>query len=317
MGARASTDGPGLTDVSNCHAGDAADRTGRLSWQDYMPDHGLPRGDYPPGSYYWADSDGEYTYHPQGHEEYGPTDIVYRFNSRGFRCNEFDSPGDVRLLAVGCSCTLGVGLAAEHVYVDIFARRIESELGLSVVVANISRGGASADYVCRNVALVVPRLRPDITLVLFPAASRREYVGADMTRWDYFPGRIAGPKPPPEILAMDALSNEWDDTLNMFRNYKAVEAALRGQIWLFSFTNPDYVVRPFLAPLLNDRHWVSAHRGERIDFARDGIHPGRRTNERIADLFWDKFVETGQLAALKSRADNRRRGVGLDRPHAL
>jgi hypothetical protein len=62
-----------------------------------------------------------------------PGAITYRFNSHGFRADEFD--GGPYMLALGCSFTIGIGLPDQ----DTWARQTATALGLKC--ANLGWGG--------------------------------------------------------------------------------------------------------------------------------------------------------------------------------
>lgn len=95
-----------------------------------------------------------------------PGAITYKFNSYGFRCDEF-SQGPY-LLALGCSYTIGIGLPVESTWPEVLAKK----LGLKC--ANLAWGGYSADSCYRLAEYWIPELRPDYVCILVPPRNRLE-----------------------------------------------------------------------------------------------------------------------------------------------
>ena len=143
-----------------------------------LPLSRLPRTNYPAGKeVHWLyDAEREKYRQTGGHPLYGEADMVYRFNSLGYRCPEFDRgrrpdrrhrlqlrprPG----AAAERGLPRGVRREAEGRRVPEDGRRLEP--GLS---------GASNDYISRLLELAVPLLKPDVVLINFTHLARREYV---------------------------------------------------------------------------------------------------------------------------------------------
>lgn len=125
----------------------------------------------------WVDSDSEEVFnkHMQDParrkqlEKYGwdrPEVITYRFNSHGFRCNEFDDSKGI--ITIGCSFTAGVGLPLESIWPTI----VGQQLGVSVW--NLSIGGGSMDTCFRLLHHYIDKLRAEYVLLLAPPLQRFE-----------------------------------------------------------------------------------------------------------------------------------------------
>jgi hypothetical protein len=95
-----------------------------------------------------------------------PGAITYRFNSHGFRADEFD--GGPYMLALGCSFTVGIGLPEQ----DTWALQTATALGLKC--ANLGWGGYSADSCYRLAEYWIPELRPKYVCMLVPPNHRVE-----------------------------------------------------------------------------------------------------------------------------------------------
>lgn len=108
------------------------------------------------------------------HVTFSETDIVYRYNSEGFRSDEFK---DVSILYAGCSNTEGVGLPLEYVWSSQMNKLIKDEFGYSGSYHSIARQGLSSTGIVRKIfwALEVRGLRPKILFALFPLVLRDEF----------------------------------------------------------------------------------------------------------------------------------------------
>jgi hypothetical protein len=102
-------------------------------------------------------------------EKYGwdkPGIITYKFNSHGFRCNEFDQSHGI--ITIGCSFTAGVGLPVESIWPNL----VGSDLGLPVW--NLGIGGASMDTCFRLLSCYIHKLNAEYVLLLTPPDQRFE-----------------------------------------------------------------------------------------------------------------------------------------------
>lgn len=218
--------------------------------------------------------------------------VPYQFNSLGYRSPEFSCNADVRILAVGCSYVFGFGLLQEHTFHEQFAARLRANLPSSVILWNLGLLGGSNDYISRLLQMAIPYLNPHVVLVNFTHAARREYISVQNKYVNYIPSYS-----PREAVLKDvyrhfeALSSPYDDQLNFFRNYKAVERALVGRHWLWSAIFPREI-EPIAEHLDARRNVGQFHI---VDRARDAEHPGPESNRMMADLYWSKFVDIGGL----------------------
>jgi hypothetical protein len=99
--------------------------------------------------------------------EHEPFD--YRFNSHGFRSQEFDSHTP-SILYLGCSMTMGIGLPVESTWPTIVSRTMQLNCW------NMGQGGGSMDTCFRLAEYWIPRLSPTRVMMLCPMAERIEVV---------------------------------------------------------------------------------------------------------------------------------------------
>ena len=112
-----------------------------------------------------------------GHDESG--EKVYRFNSLGFRGEEFDPAAEKKVFTVGCSYTFGVGLDEDEVWSYQFRRLLATHWNMkpnAINLMNFSEGGASNDYIARTAISQAAAVHPDVLLVLFTHQHRTEIV---------------------------------------------------------------------------------------------------------------------------------------------
>lgn len=99
------------------------------------------------------------------------TSISYKFNSFGFRDDEFDNRRCG--IALGCSFTQGVALKLEQTWPSILSKM------LNVHVWNLGVGGASIETVFRVFEYFIKKLNPEFVCVLLPPSCRFEYSNSD------------------------------------------------------------------------------------------------------------------------------------------
>lgn len=256
-----------------------------------LPKSGLPEISFFPANKQLAwldnteDSRERYLKHG-GHPVYSDTDIEYRFNSYGYRSPEFNAQADLRIVAIGCSYVMGVGLRERDLFQELFAERLRAAVSQSIVVWNIGSPGVSNDYISRMLYLAVPYLDPHIVLINFTHACRREYLSVQKRWVPYIPGFNPTDSVGREIYQhFEALSSPFDDDLNLFRNYKAIESLLANRFWLFSTINSTDFDR------IKEHVEFERYAGplRELDKARDWAHPGPRSHAALSEEYWTRF----------------------------
>ena len=84
--------------------------------------------------------------------------ITYKFNSHGFRCDEFTL--DPSIMFLGCSNTIGIGLPLENNWPTL----VSNELNLKMI--NLGIGGSGSDTAFRLANHYIPQLKPKILIHL-------------------------------------------------------------------------------------------------------------------------------------------------------
>ena len=96
------------------------------------------------------------------------SDITYRFNSFGFRCNEFtDAP---TAMFLGCSFTVGIGLPLHSLWPEIVSD------SLNLQCANLGIGAAAPNTAFRLCHGYIDMINPKIVVYLTPPPGRLEII---------------------------------------------------------------------------------------------------------------------------------------------
>jgi len=186
--------------------------------------------------------------------------ITYKFNSHGFRADEFDSPSS-NVVFLGCSHTLGVGLPVESTWPYI----VSSKLKLKNY--NLGVGGSSNDTAFRLAYYLIKKLQPALVIFLSTERTRSElHIDEDQT-YDLSVWPIGFPML--DNFTKNWHSNDTNSNMNYFKNILAIKQ-------LCNEHNIKYVQEEVVS--------IRA-----VDKARDLQHHGEKTNLGIASMFLNKL----------------------------
>lgn len=197
-----------------------------------------------------------------------PGAIVYKINSHGFRCDEFD--GGPYLVTLGCSYTLGYGLPME----DVWPYKLGKHLGLRV--ANLAWGGYSSDTCFRLAEYWVPTLKPDMVVMLTPPQDRLELL-LDVESIDSI-------NTPVEIFLPNSQSKFFNSADLYLKHWY-----LNSENGLINERKNSLAVKQLCADLnipcyvLHSRQYMQRSR-EEIGYARDYLHGGPQAHDDIVRL---------------------------------
>ena len=193
--------------------------------------------------------------------------FTYKFNSHGFRCEEFTTEPSVMFL--GCSHTCGIGLPIDTIWPELVSQQ------LNMRCANLGIGSSSNDTAFRLCHGWIDIIRPKIVMILEPNDSRAELI-------DF-----------PDIhnLGYWTLSEESNNKKSFYNFYRT---------WIKDENNLYFQkLRNKLAieNLCNSRNikLISADRKDlpcvftNKDLARDLAHRGIKSHKQIADYFLSKI----------------------------
>ena len=98
--------------------------------------------------------------------------FTYKFNSHGFRCDEFTEDSGVMFL--GCSHTVGVGLPLEKIWPTLVSKK------LNLKMINLGIGGSGSDTAFRLANHYISQLKPKIVIHLQSTQARMCLVTEDI-----------------------------------------------------------------------------------------------------------------------------------------
>jgi len=229
---------------------------------------------------HWYQTDSYENYLRNGNREYGPEDITYQFNQSGYRSKEFSEIDHTafKVLVIGCSNTLGLGLPLNETYGEQLRQRLLVRYDLLVEIINLGLGGRSIDYVARCLYQSVPILRPHYVFCLLPAFSRREYFSGNRQLHYIADWEVPGWQNHRDALL--TLSNDQWDFYSFVKNLAFIELILRDHHWAWAtWQHYDFDVSYFDVAHYRTQYMLQAERGK----ARDNIHSGAAYHRFVAD----------------------------------
>ena len=112
--------------------------------------------------------------------------VKYRFNSLGFRGEDYDEKAKFHIFVCGPSESFGLGLNEEDLWCYQFKLHLAREKDVDpseVNLLNFSQIGASMDYIARVVVSQCRRVKPDLVLCALGPSSRTEYFTDESGRY--------------------------------------------------------------------------------------------------------------------------------------
>jgi hypothetical protein len=112
----------------------------------------------------------------QAHFERYPWPVNYRFNSRGFRDQDWPNSREELESAIWCvgdSFTVGIGQPFEHTWPQVLAKHTVKRC------INLGKDGASNDTIARTVLAVIDYVQPANIVVMWSYIHRRSIQGTD------------------------------------------------------------------------------------------------------------------------------------------
>jgi len=219
--------------------------------------------------------------------------ITYKTNAHGWRSREiYPASPNKKIMFVGCSFTMGIGLPYEDVWTSVATRHLEAALGQPVEQHNFGYGAHGNDFFAMVVHQVLPILKPDLLVVLFTDPSRRTVFPRFGYRMALLPTYVPDDAPALHRAYLE-LQSDANDFMDFVRQHSFIDAAakLNGVPWVWQSTNgPQHY-----PPLAQTAKYVRTDNvvdcpfpvyGSKAteatlkrDFARDGMHPGPLANK--------------------------------------
>jgi hypothetical protein len=196
-------------------------------------------------------------YKPDVLKRYGWLDskFTYKFNSQGFRCDEFTSEPSIVFL--GCSMTVGIGLPIETTWPSIVSEK------LNFKCYNLGIGGSSNDTAFRLAYHWLEKLKPKIVVLCQTYPSRMEIFSDNKIIAD------------PATEISEFYLKHWT------KNFYNLDL-LRSKNVLAINKLSDMIDAKFVKVSVDNFQPFS-------DFARDLAHPGVQSNIKLSNLVLSKI----------------------------
>ena len=180
--------------------------------------------------------------------------ITYKFNSHGFRCEEFTL--DTSIMFLGCSHTCGVGLPIENSWTYLVSKQ------LNLKMINLGIGGIGPDSAFRLADHYILQLKPKIVIYLEPPTARFSLFVSQNGIIDFVPSSLISKH---YDYYMSWISNDENEKLNSRKHKLALEAiCIKNNI---KYIEIDSIENSF----------------KHIDLARDLMHRGIKSNELFSE----------------------------------
>jgi hypothetical protein len=203
--------------------------------------------------------------------EYRSKIIEYKYNSAGHRSIDLPKVDKGYILFTGCSFTEGVGLS----YDDIYSTKIANYLGKQHY--NLALGGSGVDLLVHNLImfLTVIKIKPSAVFIQWPDFNR--YLTVDDRGYELW-GQV------------NTVSNK--DRLFMLTEELSTFKNLNLYYRQLLITYLKSVRIPYYEIWFNNMNFVdtdSPIKLDIIDLARDLMHPGSKSNDKLANEILNHF----------------------------
>jgi hypothetical protein len=220
---------------------------------------------------------------------------TYKFNSEGFRCDDFSETSEFPIVFLGCSHTCGVGLELENTWPYILVDKIKNHTGKKIPLWCLATAGSSID----KQALLLEKyiFGPKMIFFLIPNIHRRlialndeivEYLPAHRAHWrpDDVTRRVA--KFDQAFMEEDyAIFETYKNLLLINQLAKMHGCKVYYESWCFEDENR---VKQILCNQLSQFEYLN------IPFfpdlpARDASHAGAGTHRHLAGNIFEKIKD--------------------------
>ena len=202
---------------------------------------------------------------------------TYTYNELGFRGDSIKKEG-FKVMSFGCSNTEGVAVNDNETWSTQFTNLIPDGVNM-----NFGAGGRSNDFITRCLLTYYDVIKPDLILIMYTNAPRREIYTKDCGIEPYMPGASWGflSETDDGIKTQEHLSylqNDNEDIINWYKNHLLIKYFLESKkckwIWNGWWVPKDYK---------DNTIRFDGDYGNFIDKGVDNGHPGPRHNKTYAN----------------------------------
>jgi len=246
--------------------------------------------------------------------------ILYKFNSLGYRGEEFNPKAKKKIFISGCSYTFGYGLNLEDTWGYQFKKllSINEKLDINEInLLNFAISGHSNDYIVRSLIIQSSCEKPDLIIAYFTHPFRMEY--HDKSGHHNLKARSSN-------VWLDDTNEELSkDFLVFYNDELGLVQTLKNMLLLQYFCKSneiDYIIglqdielfNEFSGPwwhggvaqqfkeLIDIEHFYNFNL-EKIDIAADNAHPGPKSNkifaEKLFEFYKNRFTNHNPYGIVK------------------
>lgn len=251
----------------------------------------------------WRAADQKETYKdtlPDGSANYSRYEIVYRYNSHGFRADEFTEESDLPIVFAGCSFTEGIGLPLKEVWHSLILDKIKllpKFANLKIPHWNLGVAGAGIDTVTRVLYEQLPTLKPKHIFGLMLFYTRREFCYESNEILNLIPSNIVVLPENVKDLDLRIFTDDYNAAYQLYKNLIILNLLADqhnvkiNMFSIFDIFHPADSMQEKVTAIYSkfpNINFFNIRRGRMIrDYARDGMHPGPLAHSFIADQMWE------------------------------
>lgn len=224
--------------------------------------------------------------------------VAYKMNEHGYRSKSFKDKSKYNILTLGCSWTMGIGLEEEATWPALIADKLQGTL------FNYAMYGVSTSFIAKNYYKILKTgIIPDVTLIMWPGFSRRDYIteAGEFRKIGGF--RMATKEDPvwrnsEEDLLFLQLRNDNQDLMEFWEAYNFVETVSKLHNTKVFHTVAGYYyevyknLKPKLESTINYHTFYEPEECYQNDGeAEDRQHPGRVWHKTFTDGFYN-FIKS-------------------------
>jgi len=258
-----------------------------------------------------ADSEERYKEHQaDGTINYTRDEFDYKFNSDGFRCDNFTEHSDLPILFLGCSYTQGVGLPIETTWPKLILNKIRQlHPDKNIPHWSLAIGGTGIDTMAFELARRIDTLKPKYIFYHLGFYIRRDYCNEAYQISHWAPTSADLDDPMSKLFTSDEFA-----IYQFYRSLTIIDLAARLQnskIFIFDtidmplhiikqifddFPNITYIRTKFPKGNLTPEYVKNEltqeefnHFKTRPTYARDNMHPGELWQFMLAKDVWNNI----------------------------
>jgi hypothetical protein len=222
---------------------------------------------------------------------------TYKFNSEGFRCDEFSESSEFPIVFLGCSQTCGVGLELENTWAYILLNAIKNHTGKTIPLWSLATAGSSIDKQALLLEKYSSEFNPKMIFFLIPSIYRRlillnnelvEYLPAHRTHWRPNDVTIKVAKFDRAFMEEDyAIFETYKNLLLINQLAKMYNCKVYCATWGFEDENQ---IKKILCNQLSQFEYLNIPFFPDI-LARDASHAGPGTHRHLAGNIFEKIKD--------------------------